>query len=674
MTTARRGRPPVTVTRLMSVIGLAASVALAAVVPATFFAFALSGEERALETETAFTARTIEQFVSARPDMWEYETLRLEEIVNAPSLTGLPEERIVRNGSGKIVARARYATPGPSIRKTVPFHDSGRRVGSVEAVRSIRAIVAETALAALAGLLLGALSYAVYRLVPIRTLDRALGELSREKTVTGTTLQAIGEGVISVDRENRVALMNPVAESLVGCPAAMALGKPLESIYLVRTEEVRHGAAVTVRTILASKDGVERLIEEVRSPILDERGLSGRVVVFRDITARVQIEEELLRGRQLESIGLLAGGIAHDFNNYLTGILGNISLAKLHVGENGKAVDRLKEAEGASMRARELARKLLTFAKGGKPARKVVRPEPIVAEGARFTTRGSGVACDCKAEPGLWNVEVDPGQLSQVVNNLVLNALQAISGKGTIRIRLANAVIADGQLLHVKPGRYVVIRIADSGPGIPPDVLPHIFEPYFTTKPTGTGLGLPTCYNIVKAHSGNIFVDSPAGGGAAFTIYLRATDRAPEEGEEPSGEGVERGRGRILVMDDESVIRELSKEMLSLLGYDVTVCEDGEAAIAAYIEAGNRRTPYDAVVMDLTIPGRMNGKEAAQRILALYPDARLIVSSGYSDDPVLSSPAEYGFRGVVAKPYRVEDLARTVKAVIAGKPEDGKIV
>lgn len=378
-----------------------------------------------------------------------------------------------------------------------------------------------TASAGLAGLSLGAMIYLVFRLVPVRMLNGTLVALSDEKKLADATLHAIGDGVITVDPRRKIARMNRVAQRLVGWASEEAIGRPLREVYVVHREPYVRFGSERERTILLSKDGTERIIEEVCVSVEnDERETTGSIIVFRDVAERLPTEEELLRVRKLESIGILAGGIVHDVNNFLTGVLGNVSLTKLHVGKNDQALACLDAAERAAIRARDLARKLLAFEKDGKPSRQVVEILPLVKEASRFAICGPAVTCKYQAQEGIWTASLDEGQMCQVVNNIMINAVQAMGGSGNIRVDVKNATIREGRILHVKAGRYVILTIEDSGPGIPPDVLPRIFEPYYTTKADGTGLGLATCYNVMKAHGGNIFAESPPGKGAVFTLYI----------------------------------------------------------------------------------------------------------------------------------------------------------
>jgi PAS domain S-box-containing protein len=477
-------------------------------------------------------------------------------------------------------------------------------------------------------------------------------------------LKAIPEGVIAADAQGQVVFLNPVAEGFLGWTSAAAAGRPLAEIYPIQRIEEPIPGAPACRGEIRVGSGPWRVVEERTSPLPTEPGgRAGQVIVFRDITNQLKTEAELLRVRQIESLGVLAGGIAHDFNNYLSAILGNISLAKQDLPADSRASTRLAEAMRATDRARSLSLKLLTFAKGGDPARRVVDLVPLVREATEFVTHGTGVLFTCTFEPGLWNAEVDDGLISQVIHNLVINAVQAMQGQGHIHLRLENLKVGRGEVPNLKPGRYLRVSLQDTGPGIPESVLPRIFEPYFTTKNAGNGLGLASCFNIMRAHEGGITAESPEGGGARFTLFVPATERALAPRPATYVTPMPAGRGSVLVMEDDPVLQEVAAEMLERTGFSARTCPDGEAAIQLYSQSLQAGSPYTAVIMDLTIPGGMGGREAAGRILALHPEARLIVSSGYSVDPVLARPTDYGFRGVLTKPYGLADLARVMDEV-----------
>jgi signal transduction histidine kinase/ActR/RegA family two-component response regulator len=381
------------------------------------------------------------------------------------------------------------------------------------------------------------------------------------------------------------------------------------------------------------------------------------------IAEKQRIEEELSRTRHLESLGILAGGIAHDFNNLLTAIMGNTSLAKMFTEPDTKIYARLEEVEKASLRARDLTQQLLTFSKGGAPIKKVTSIADVICDSSRFALRGSHARCKFNIMEDLWPVEVDEGQISQVISNLAINADQAMPEGGVVEIRAENVTLLKGQVVTLEPGRYIRLSITDSGIGIPKDHLNKIFTPYFTTKQRGSGLGLATSYSIINKHGGLIIVESEIGHGTTFSIYLPASGKDIPEKEIKSMTTIT-GSGKILVMDDEEFIRNTAGEMLATVGYTVGYADDGAQAIDLYIRARESGEPYDLIIMDLTIPGGMGGVEAIQKLLEIAPDAKAIVSSGYANGPIMADFKEYGFKGVIAKPYRTDELCKVVQNVI----------
>jgi PAS domain S-box-containing protein len=392
-----------------------------------------------------------------------------------------------------------------------------------------------------------------------------------------------------------------------------------------------------------------------------EDGCLEGVVV--DITERKRTEEALLKVRKIESLGILAGGIAHDFNNVLTAILGNLSLAKKHVrdGRLETVLQHLDSAERASMQARGLTQQLLTFSKGGEPVRAPTSLATLLQETTRFALAGSNVKGELELPPDLRTAFIDHGQIGQVIHNLMLNAVQAMPGGGTVHVHADNVSFAADTYEHgmkIKKGQYVRVAIRDEGTGIAAEHLSRIFDPYFTTKEHGSGLGLATAYSIVRNHQGIIYVDSEAGVGSVFTFCLPAADE-PEalEGALPE---IKHGKGLVLVMDDEVAILKVLDGMLAELGYEVVTTRNGDEALRAHMDQSRSGRPFDAVILDLTIPGGKGGKETVSEILALDPQAYVVVSSGYSNDPIMANFASYGFADVLPKPYTLEDVSRAL--------------
>jgi CheY-like chemotaxis protein len=371
----------------------------------------------------------------------------------------------------------------------------------------------------------------------------------------------------------------------------------------------------------------------------------------------------LIKAQKLESLGVLAGGIAHDFNNLLTAILGNISLAKMYTNPQDEISDYLHKTEKASIRAQGLTKQLLTFSKGGAPIKKVTTITELIKDSTSFVLRGSKVKCDYHFGEDLWSVEADEGQLSQVAQNLVINARQAMPDGGTITIRATNKILTQDELQSLPPGNYIEILFQDQGTGIPPEHLFRIFDPYFSSKSTGTGLGLAISYSIVKNHNGLITVSSELGQGTVFSILLPAVlNHVPQPKKQDDLQKID--ARRILIMDDDQTVREIAVSMLTFIGCSVEEAGDGKEAITFYTKARQDGVPFDIVIMDLTIPGGMGGKEAIAALLAVDPQARVVVSSGYANDPIMANYKEYGFRGVLPKPFKMDDLNKVIATVI----------
>jgi PAS domain S-box-containing protein len=411
--------------------------------------------------------------------------------------------------------------------------------------------------------------------------------------------------------------------------------------------------------------GETRWVLETVAPI-EYHGKRATVGTHMDITERKMLQQEQQRLGKLESIGTLAGGIAHDFNNILTGIMGNISLALRNVEPDGKVAERLLEAEKASLRAKDLTHRLLTFARGGAPIKKTIATADLIRESADLALRGSNTRCDCSLPDELWSLEADEGQINQVFTNLIINASEAMPEGGTLHIAARNMVNKRKGPLPLPRGNYVEITIKDQGTGIAKGHLERIFEPYFTTKQKGSGLGLATVYSIIKNHDGHIEVSSELGTGTTFTIYLPASSKPAPVKKKVVAEAPVPGKERILVMDDEPAIRQLLKRMLTGVGYEIELSQDGKEAIEKYTQAREAGQPFEAIIMDLTIPGGMGGKEAISTLLEIDPGVKAIVSSGYSTDPIMADYNKYGFSGVVAKPYVAADLEKALRNVIQG--------
>jgi two-component system, cell cycle sensor histidine kinase and response regulator CckA len=459
--------------------------------------------------------------------------------------------------------------------------------------------------------------------------------------------------LVAKDGSERMWLYRNVRYSEPGMPPRV-LGHALDITDRVAAEQALKEAR---RELERSRNA---LAERVAERTLELEQANDRLRA--EIAERRRIEDELLRARYLESLGVLAGGIAHDFNNFLTIVQGNIALARTQAGDGSPMVEILDQTTLACQRAAALGRQLLAFAKGGAPMRRTMAMAPLIRDAVELARAGSAVSFEVSIAPDLWAAEVDAMQVSQAVNNLLLNARQATAAGGVVQVQAENVNVEDDHP-PLPPGRYVRTAIRDFGPGIPAETLDRIFDPYFTTKKTGSGLGLTTAYAIASRHSGTITVQSELDRGSTFSMYLPASEN--EAAQEPPGPvAVHRGTGRILVMDDEEPIRRLLARMLSGLGYEVETAKEGAEAVRMFEDAKATGRPFAAVLVDLTVPGGMGGKQALGRLRGIDPAVKVIVSSGYSDDPVMADYRGHGFDDVVPKPWTPAQLSEVFRRVI----------
>jgi nitrogen-specific signal transduction histidine kinase/CheY-like chemotaxis protein len=401
----------------------------------------------------------------------------------------------------------------------------------------------------------------------------------------------------------------------------------------------------------------------------------GLVLVIRDATEKKELEEDLIRSRNLEALGVLARGIAHEYNNILTSTLGYISLAKVVTGEENKIFPRLKKAEDAGFRAKEISYRLLTFSKGGEPQKRKESIVDTLEQAAHHILKSPQITTDWHIDDELWPVMFDAHQVSLAVNNILKNAAEALSNKGCIEIKVKNFRVPGKRSPAIKRGNYVKITITDQGSGIPDEYLPKIFDPYFTTKEKAEGIGLTTAYSIIRKHGGWIGAKSKKDRGASgttVTFLLPAAVTLPEQKKTAVSVPIPRKRAeppivkkrKILVMDDEDLVREIAGEMLEFLEYEAVSAEDGEEALDLYQSAMKSGNPVEVVILDLVVPTGMGGKECIQKLQEIDPNVKAVVSSGYSDDPVVANFQDYGFRGVLPKPYKINELRQILEKFI----------
>jgi PAS domain S-box-containing protein len=508
--------------------------------------------------------------------------------------------------------------------------------------------------------------------------ERALRESEENLRMS---LQSIQDAVMATDPEGRVVRMNPTAERLTGWSLAEASGRPIREILRLvhpKTRELLEnpvdrflsstpGPSHMDVALLYARNGTAHEISDSCAPIRDTEGhLNGVILVFRDVTLENRNREELQKMQRLQSVGALAGGVAHDFNNILMGILGNFSIARHAIPPDHPAWEHLNEAERAVQRGTLLAKQLLTFADNRPKAHQSLQVRDLAVETLRFDLAGSSIRLDVTGEETPWPIEADRGQIQQLLSNLTLNAREAMPRGGRLALSFANVDNQTGDLPILPPGKYIRITLQDEGVGIEPRLLNRIFDPYFSTKASNSGLGLATVQSIVTRHGGHISVQSEPGKGARFTVHLPATGEAPAASLPPSTRpaGKREGPARILLIDDDETLSRVIAHWLEHLGYTVETAFDGMHALSLFSKARQEEQPFDAMILDLTLPGGIGGDEVLRRIRMIDPEARAILSSGYSDGPVVAHYAEHGFKGILLKPYTEADLKAKLLEVL----------
>ena len=497
-------------------------------------------------------------------------------------------------------------------------------------------------------------------------------ELRKEKERMEITLRSIGEGVVATDLEGKIQLFNTAAAQLTGWFVEEAIGKPICQVVELedKTDPQRHpgmmalasksGRIAESESLLLARDGTQTAVAIGGASIFNnDSKIIGAVVVFRDITTDRQVKEELLKARKLHCIGVLAGGIAHDFNNLLCGILGNLELVEQSGQLDPDSASLLKNAENAALRARSLTSQLLTFSQGGAPVKRRTNLRQFITSSVPSMLQEKLFPCSFTFADDLWDVEIDERQVFHVLQNLILNATYAMPEGGAIHVSAQNIVNISEEQPGLDAAAYVKFIIQDHGVGIPSGDVDRIFDPFFSSKQEGCGLGLAICHSIITKHGGAIVVTSEPGQGTAVSVYLPALVHQQPVALEESLQLSAR-TASILVMDDEPLIQTILRRGLERMGHTVRIAENGEEALAFYKE-----TPFDLVIMDLTIPRGMGGKDAIAELLKFDPQAKAIVSSGYSNDPVMAQYAEYGFKAAVVKPFELKTLIQLVNELLS---------
>ena len=498
-------------------------------------------------------------------------------------------------------------------------------------------------------------------------------QLRGQEEINQALIENSEDGIMLYDRDHRYLYVNPAFERMMGVTRDEVIGltredldfpSELHNFWHDTIERVfQSGTSESLIYELDTPSGRKKLLWNVFPGLRDSEGEIQSVFgVSHDVTEHIRAEEENLKLERLESLGVLAGGIAHDFNNILTVLFGNIAAAKSQLGNPVESGKSLENAEKAFQRASHLTNQLLTFAKGGEPLTENLDLAPLIRETVSFDLSDSKTRLELQFDDDLWHALGDQGQITQVFSNLAINANQAMPNGGRLYISLENTTLAHNKVLGLEAGKYILVCIKDEGIGINSGELSRIFDPYYSTKQTGSGLGLATVYSIIKRHKGHISVTSTPGLGTSFEILLPAievagVDKPAIEHKQKAGAGKSR---RILVMDDEVMICDLVTQVLKREGYSVDTAFNGKEAIALVQKAMADSLPYDCIIMDLTIPGGMGGKEAIVKVLELDPEARVIVYSGYAVDPVMAKYSDYGFAGMITKPFSIKELTEEV--------------
>jgi len=399
------------------------------------------------------------------------------------------------------------------------------------------------------------------------------------------------------------------------------------------------------------------------TPVIRQNKITGMCGICIDLTDRVRFEQEIIEKDKLEALGILAGCIAHDFNNLLTAVWTGVSILKIRNLHNSEFNNIFSDLENALQRGKDLTGQLLTYSKGGAPIKEPTSLESLVKDTAAFTISGTQVKCDISSDENLYSAEIDSAQISQVIQNLLINAIEAMPQGGVIKISMSNADNPSVENVQLPPGKYIKLTVSDCGKGIPPSIRQRIFDPFFTTKPKGSGLGLATSYSIIKKHNGHIYLESVLNKGTSFHILLPASTKAAVK-HKKADSILTTKTGKILIMDDEPIILTVTKTLLSHLGYTVETAKDGETAIEIYSKAMKNNQRFDAIILDLTVPAGMGGKDAMSKLLEIDPQVNALVSSGYSNDPIMADYKSYGFKGIITKPYNVEELNKSLQLIL----------
>ncbi|MBN2532762.1 MAG: PAS domain S-box protein [Spirochaetales bacterium] len=472
------------------------------------------------------------------------------------------------------------------------------------------------------------------------------------------------DGRIIVTNERTLGALEYTQELLLSLNFKDIIDKNSLSLVSTMMEGLHSVEKVRYEAIFKTRTG--RIIPvEINTNITRYKGQRVLLSIARDVSLRHKMEQEAIKHQKLETISILAGGIAHDFNNYLTAIAGNITMAQEMLNNKDELKEFLFQSRKLVIKATDLTQQLLTFSKGGAPVKRLTSIQSILKETSLFSLRGTNIECRFRINDELWTVEVDIGQISQVFNNIVINARQAMNSGGILEVSAENIHVENDDESFIRKGNYVKIAFRDTGMGIPQEHIGHVFDPFFTTKQKGSGLGLATSYSIIKRHGGYITLESYLDEGTTFYIYLPALKRVSSDTYNIVGNELLKGKGRVLVLEDQEYIRETLKNMLNILGYEGVFSSRGEDTIRLYEQAFPLGNPFELVLMDITIKGGLGGEETLERLLRIDPDVRAIVSSGYSNHPVVANYRIYGFKNVIRKPFTLYELSKVLFDTLA---------
>ncbi len=669
--------------------------------PYGYFLITYHNMSGSLEASAEINARIVAQIIKADPKSWETQQHKLMEYLSRRPTKGYAETRRIVNTKNEIIAESADRLKPPLIMRSFDLVNSGVVMGRIQIFRSLRPILIQTGLVGLLILPIALGAFFVLRILPIRSVYRAEEALQRSnaeleianehlkneiverkrteealhesENKLRTILYSMQVGTVVVDEETHTIVdINNKAVEMIGDPKDKIIGSKCH-LYICPAEQGR----CPVSDLKQKVDNSERVLLKgngekvpiIKTVVPVELGGRGHLIEsFLDITERKQMEDERLKKHNLESIGTLAGGIAHDFNNLLMAVTGYIALAREFGSIDEHTAHLLNEAERISLDGKELTQKLITFSKGGTPMKKVMSLSRTIKDSSSMALVGSNIRCEYILSDDLFLVNADKTQIGQVIRSIVLNAKEAMPQGGVITIRASNVTFTPMDATAFPNRNYVKISVEDQGVGIREEDLPKIFDPYFTTKgmgpERGMGLGLAVVYSIIKGHNGNVTVESVFNQGTSVHIYLPAYIKITEDAE---AEKKEQAKGKILFMDDEDYMRDIGARFVTHLGYEAVLARDGGEAINLYRQAFDSDTPFDAVILDLTVKGAMGGKEALQELLSINHNVIAIISSGYTDDPAVSAYADYGFRGAVTKPYKITDLEKVLERALSGK-------